>query len=228
MPIFDLFQKRLIAVMALTVALAPVAVLAAGKNSAASASKISPKETIRMYRYTNKDGVLVTSNSIAPEYARKGYQVVNLGGAVLETIAPEPTAEERAEFEQGEKNKVSAAQQLEDDKQLLLRYTTAEEIQDSKKRKLTEIEDKVKMLNANVSTIGQQIVFEQQKAANLERNGQPIPPAQLAKIDSLQNELKVTESQLNDRKKEVAEESQRFDWEIERYNFLVQKHGLTK
>ncbi len=224
MPIFNLFQKRLIAVMALTVALTPAVVLAAGKNSTASSSK----EAIRMYRYTNKDGVLVTSNSIAPEYARKGYQVVNLGGAVLETIAPEPTAEERAQFEQGEKNKVSAAQQLEDDKQLLLRYTTAEEIQDSKKRKLTEIEDKVKMLNANVSTIGQQIGFEQQKAANLERNGQAIPPAQLAKIESLQNELKVTESQLNDRKKEVSEESQRFDWEIERYNLLVKKHGLAK
>jgi hypothetical protein len=61
-----------------------------------------------MYRYTDDKGVVVTGNSIAPEYARKGYQIVTITGVVLQTIPPEPTTEEREKIAQENQNKLSA------------------------------------------------------------------------------------------------------------------------
>jgi hypothetical protein len=181
---------------------------------------------IRMYRYKNDQGVMVTASTISPEYARKGYQVVNMSGVVLETIPPEPTAEERAQLEQNRQQQLSAAQQMEQDKQLLLRYTNLDELKNAKQRKLSEIDSKIKMLQGNISALGQQIEFEQGTAADFERTGRPVPPAQLQKIEALQQERKVLESQVVSRQQELAEETQRFDHEIERYTFLEQqRHG---
>ena len=173
-----------------------------------------------MYRYTDDKGAVVTGNSIAPEYARKGYQIVTITGVVLQTIPPEPTAEEREKIAQDNQNKLSAEQQQEQDKQLLLRYSTLEEIQFAKKRKLTEIDNKIVLLNSNVGTLQSQIGVEQQRAAMYERNGQPVPAALLKKIEDLQQELKITEGQVTSRKQELADETIRFDHEIERLTYL--------
>jgi hypothetical protein len=194
--------------------------LAAKPTGRTAATKQSSESGIHMYRYTNDKGVVVTGNTIEPEYARKGYQIVTLSGQVLETIPPEPTAEDRARIAQDAQNKVSAAQQVEKDKQLLLRYSTVDEIQFAKKRKLSEIENKIVLLNSNVATLESQITVEQQRAATFERNGQSIPPALLKKIDDLQQALKVTESQVVSRKQELADETVRFDADIERLTIL--------
>jgi hypothetical protein len=191
----------------------------------ATASKTSGTTNIRMYRYTNNAGVLVTGNSISPEYARKGYQVVAPNGEVLETIAPEPTKEERAQYEQKAKDKLTAAKQTEQDKELLLRYSTLDEIKLAKERKLTEIDNKIRMLNSNITTLNQQIDFQQQSAAGFERDGQAVPIPVLSKIEALHQEMKISENQLADRKKEYEGENARFAQETERFIYLESKRS---
>jgi len=203
----------------LLVALIPLASVNAHAKKPPAATKSASTE-LHMYRYTNDSGVVVTGNSIAPEYARKGYQVVTITGTVIQTIPPEPTAEERAKIAQASQDKISAAQQLEQDKQLLLRYSTLDEIQFAKKRKLTEIDNKIVLLNSNVTTLKSQVDTEQQRAAVYERNGQPVPAALLKKIDDLQQELKITEGQVTSRQQELADETTRFDKDIARLTIL--------
>ena len=197
----------------------PLASMAVHAKKPPAATKSAGKE-LQMYRYTNDKGVVVTGNSITPEYARKGYQVVTITGTVIETIPPEPTAEERAKIAQASQDKISAAQQLAEDKQLLLRYSTLDEIQLAKKRKLSEIDNKIILLNSNVTTLKSQIDAEQQRAAVYERNGQPVPAALLKKIEDLQQELKITEGQVTSRQQELAEETIHFDSDIARLTIL--------
>jgi hypothetical protein len=187
---------------------------------ASSAAFAETKPQVHMYRYTNSKGTVVTSNSIAPEFARKGYQIVTIGGDVLQTVPPEPTAEDRAKAAQDAKDKLSVAQQAEEDKQLLLRYSTMDEIQFAKQRKLAEINNKIVLLNSNVSTLESQIDAEQQRAATYERNGQPVPSILLKKIDDLKKELKATNDQVASRKQELADETVRFDKETARLTIL--------
>jgi hypothetical protein len=188
----------------------------------------SADPNMHMYRYTNAQGVMVTGNSIAPEYARKGYQVVTLSGQVLETIPPEPTAAEREKMAQDKLDKISAAEQREQDKQLLLRYNTLDEIQLAKKRKLSEIENKIVLLNSNDATIKSQIDVEQQRAATYERNGQAVPPVLLKKIDDLQKESKITGDQIDSRKQELADETTRFDTDIARLTVLEKNRSKQR
>lgn len=212
--------KLNIARLLLALSMASMAGHAAAKPAGPTAAKKPGESAIHMFRYTNDKGVLVTGNTIDPEYARKGYQIVTLSGQVLETVPPEPTAEDRARIAQDAQNKVSAAQQVEKDKQLLLRYSSVDEIQFAKKRKVSEIENKIVLLNSNVATLESQVSVEQQRAATYERNGQTIPPALLKKIDDLQQALKVTESQVTSRKQELTDETARFDADIERLTIL--------
>lgn len=195
----------------------PVA-LALVSGNAAFANE--PGKKMQMYRYTNDKGVMVTGNSISPENARKGYQIVTTAGDVIQTIPPEPTAEERAKIAQAQQDKVSAAKQAELDKQLLLRYSNQEEIEFAKKRKITEIENKIVLLNSNQANIQAQIDTEQQRAATYERNGQPVPEALITKIDSLKNELDITKDQIVSRQAESKEETARFDSDMARLKVL--------
>lgn len=171
---------------------------------------------MHMYRYTSDDGALVTSNTITPEYARKGYQIVTVTGVVLSTVAPEPTPEERAKLAEQAKDKLSAEQQKAHDKDLLLRYNSVDDINIAKKRRLEEINNQIALLSSNVSSLQSQMDTEHQRAAVYERNGQPVPQTQLDKISDLQTAITVTEDQVKQRQQDLADETARFDKDTQR------------
>lgn len=202
--------------LACLIALAP-AVAAAVKESGA-VDELKPGTY--MYRYTTDSGEKKTASIIPPQFAKNGYEIVSLKGTVLKTVAPEPTAEERAELAKNAEHKVTEEQQRELDKQLLLRYSSVADIEGEKKRKLAEIDAKAKMLEVNESATEQQIAAEQRKAAQAERNGQQVPPAVVTALNNLQQELKVLGNQRQTRAQEMIDEAQRFDQEIERFKTL--------
>jgi hypothetical protein len=193
--------------------------------SASSSSADTAKTEMHMYRYTDDKGALVTGNSISPEYARKGYQIVTVTGVVLSTVAPEPTAEERAKLAEQAKDKLNAEQQKAHDKDLLLRYNSLNDIAIAKQRRLDEINNQIVLLHSNVGTLKSQMDTEHQRAAIFERNGQPVPKVQLDKIADLQQAIKVTEDQLAQRKQELVDETARFDKDTERLSTLNKSRG---
>ena len=206
---------------ALTQGLLTAALLAGASGSYADTAKTE----MHMYRYTNDQGALVTGNSISPEYARKGYQIVTVTGVVLSTVAPEPTAEERAKLAEQAKDKLNAEQQKAHDKDLLLRYNSLDDIAIAKQRRLDEINNQIVLLNSNVGTLKSQMDTEHQRAAIFERNGQPVPKVQLDKIADLQQAIKVTEDQVAQRKQELVDETARFDKDTERLILLNKNRG---
>lgn len=205
----------------LTQGLLTAALLASAGSSYADTAKTE----MHMYRYTNDQGALVTGNSISPEYARKGYQIVTVTGVVLSTVAPEPTAEERAKLAEQAKDKLNAEQQKAHDKDLLLRYNSLDDIAIAKQRRLDEINNQIVLLNSNVGTLKSQMDTEHQRAAIFERNGQPVPKVQLDKIADLQQAIKVTEDQVAQRRQELVDETARFDKDTARLLVLNKSRG---
>lgn len=173
-----------------------------------------------MYRFTNDQGVVQTSSAIPPQYAKNGYELVSLKGTVLRVVAPEPTEEERQALLAKAQDQLSEAEQRELDKQLLLRYSSEVDIQSEKKRKLAEIDAKIKMLEVNEQSTRQQIEHEQRKAAQAERNGQKVPESVVTALNNLQQEQRVLVNQREARLQEEKEEAARFDREIERFKQL--------
>ena len=144
---------------------------------------------------------------------------------MLSTVAPEPTAEERAKIAEQAKDKLNAEQQKLHDRDLLLRYNSVNDITIAKQRRLDEINNQIVLLNSNVSTLKSQMDSEHQRAAIFERNGQPIPQVQLDKISDLQKAIKVTEDQVAQRKQELVDETARFDKDSARLILLNQQRN---
>src|SRR5688572_26463459 len=95
-----------------------------------------------LFRYKNEQGTLVTSHILPPEMAYKGYQIVTVGGDVLQTIAPAPTDAEKGKI-------LQAIEQEKYDKSLLLRYGTLADLLKAQKRKIGEMEAKRSVLLSN-------------------------------------------------------------------------------
>lgn len=180
-------------------------------------------EAITMYRYKNEQGTLVTSSRIPPEYAKRGYQIVNMSGAVLQEVPPEMTPEERARYEAEQEGKLSQAQQAEKDKQLLLRYSSLEELERARDRKTQEVDSKLTILEANIANFRQQLENEQQNAAKMERSGREVPPAIIKKIEGLKQELQASEAHRKVLLDESSKEKATFTQDIERYKFLNER-----
>jgi hypothetical protein len=166
-----------------------------------------------LFRYKNEQGTLVTSHILPPEMAYRGYQIVTVGGDILQTVAPAPT--------EAEKDKIlQAIEQEKYDKSLLLRYGSLAELLRAQKRKMEEMEAKRSVLLSNQSNLKAQIEAEQAKAANFERQGRPVPDLILTAMESQWGNLERTEDQIRIIHQGIENEKARYHTEINRYKQL--------
>lgn len=134
-----------------------------------------------LYRYVDSKGVTVLDRQVPPEYAGKGYQVLNARGRVLQTVAPAPTAEELARLQ---------AQKVQDEAnaQLLQRYSSVHEVDKAQARKLAELDAMIASIQTNLQALLAQQVSLQGQAAEQERAGHEVSPQLLGQLAGLRDE----------------------------------------
>ena len=198
-----------------------ISTLTLAKAPAKSSSSSSKGGEVRLFRYKNDQGTLVTSSSIPPEYAKRGYKIVSQNGTVIEDVPAEMSQEERQKLAE---SKISAAEQREKDKLMLLRYSDVGELMQARDRKLGELENKIKSQESNMTTIDNQIAAEQQNAANFERSGKEVPKSTLQKLQDLYKDQQIAQEQLKIFKETLAQDSKQFESDIARYEYLTNQH----
>ena len=134
-----------------------------------------------LYRYVDSKGVTVLDRQVPPEYAGKGYQVLNSRGRVLQTVAPAPTAEELAHL-QAQKAQADA------NAQLLQRYSSVHEVDKAQARKLAELDGMIASIQTNLQGLLAQQVSLQGQAAEQERAGREVSPQLLGQLAGLRDE----------------------------------------
>jgi len=163
----------------------------------------------KIFRY-KVDGHQVTTYILPPEAAGLGYEIVNSKGDVLQVVKPAPTdAEKPAMLAQIEQDKF--------DKNLLLQYSSLDELKQAQSRQLEQLDAKMAVLKGNFSNIRSQIDAEQVKAAGFERQGRPVPEDSLKKLETLYASYEQVETDMHDREREIADEKAHFQYEIERF-----------
>jgi len=162
---------------------------------------------MKFYRYINDKGVKVLNHTIPPKYAQKGYEIVNAKGQLLKRVAPAPTAEELAKA-------ASERQIRERFLELNRRYKNTEEIESAKKRRLSNINTNIAILEANISNLMTQISNHQKNAANFEREGRSVPASLLQKIQVAKAELAVAKDSLKIRQKEYQSVQDQFNIDL--------------
>ncbi len=131
-----------------------------------------------LYRYVDDKGTTVLSRQgVPPEHISKGYEVLNDQGRVIRVIPPAPSAEEMKRL-LAEKARASS------DAQLLRFYSTPEDVERARQRKLAELDGLIGVARGNLQSVRTQQANLQSQAADHERAGRPVPANLLVQIDN--------------------------------------------
>ncbi|HCV79051.1 DUF4124 domain-containing protein [Pseudomonas oryzihabitans] len=135
-------------------------------------------QAAELYRYLDRNGTLVIDRQgVPPEYAGKGYDVLNEQGRVIRKVAPALPA---AELDRRERER----QQALVDGQLRKLYSNVEDVDRAKARKLTELDGLMQIKKANLEATRQLQSQLMQQAAVQQRNGQALPADLQARLDA--------------------------------------------
>jgi hypothetical protein len=190
------------------IGLALAALIAVGNVSAAGT---------RLYRYTTDKGVVAVDDHVPPEFAKNGYEVLSPDGRVLETVPRQLTGEEGARKRAAE----AEAKRLQEwDKNLLLRYSSVDDIASARDRALYEIDIRLSILRSNLASVKGQVEREQEKAADIERRGSAVPEAISTNIDKLKAEVAGIEDSITERLKDKETTRASYQKDIDRFKTL--------
>ena len=186
---------------------------------AASASALLLAATVaeaRMYRYTDENGQIVISNTIPQEASRRGYDILNNKGRVIESIEPAPTEEEIAAREAEEQRQQALKRQQEEDRKLLKRYSHPDQAVRAMHRKIRELEGLNQLKRGNISVIVSQLNSEESRAADMERAGRAVPESTLEKIRRLESQIREIEREIASQSAEIQALREGYEADIRR------------
>lgn len=171
----------------------------------------------KLYRYTNDRGVVAVDDHVPAEFVKNGYEVLSRDGRVLETVPRQLTGEEGVRKRAAE----AEAQRLQDwDKNLLLRYSTVDDIAAARDRALREIDSRISILRSNLGAAKSQVEREQEKAADIERRGGKVPEAITDNLGKLKQEASGIEVSIAERLQEKDNTRAQYERDIERFKTL--------
>ncbi|SNB57998.1 protein of unknown function [Marinobacter sp. es.042] len=176
----------------------------------------SAQAAANMYRYTDENGQIVISSTIPQEATKRGYDILNDNGRVIDTIPPAPTEEEIAAREAEKQRQKELAEQREQDRALLKRFSHPDQAVRAMHRKIRELEGLIQLKRGNISVISSQLDNEQSRAANMERAGREIPEGTLEKIRRLESQIRDIEREITSQTQEIEELRKAFEADIER------------
>lgn len=141
---------------------------------------------IVFYRYVDSRGVTVLDRQgVPPEYAGKGYEVLNQRGRVIQVVPPAPTADQAREAQAAAQ---AAKVQSDADAQLLHLYSSVSDVDRARTRKLAEIDALISVAQSNIQGLANQQASLQSQAADQERAGHPVPQGLIDQMSDLQDQ----------------------------------------
>jgi len=177
-----------------------------------------------MYRFRNAEGIMVVGYQVPPEAVSGGYEVLNDKGMVVKVVPRELTDEERKERDAEERLQREAAEEQERlrkwDESLMLRYSTVADIEDAKRRAMGNLEIRLAILKGNRRGYKQQVENYQAQLADAERAGEKVDVEHLREIENLQQQIVGIDKDIAKREQEIAEISESYDADIERFEML--------
>ena len=177
-----------------------------------------------LYRYRNDAGVLVVDFHVPAEYTYKGYEVLNESGMVIDVVPRALTEDEKADASSSARLKKEAeaerARLKAWDESLLLRYSSVADIEDARDRALRDLKIRVSILKSNRRSLRQKVENAQARVAEVERSGGNANQTELEDINSLKNEIDVTERQIDERQKQIDEVYASYQADIDRFGLL--------
>lgn len=174
-----------------------------------------------LYRYNNEDGVPVINSTIPAHYAQNGYEIINAAGQVIKAVPPAPS---NADIEKAEKEQKALAAY----KVLKRRYSSVNDIENAKQRKLANIDTNISILNGTIRNLTSNINLLVSRAAEQERAGRKVHQGILTQLEASKAELQISEDLLQYRQDEYLETTKKYDYDIRAFIYGEKLEKLQK
>lgn len=177
-----------------------------------------------LYRYKNDVGGTVVDWHVPPEYAGRGYEVLNAQGEVVEVVPRQLSPDELQSKDLVERLKQNAeverARLAEWDKFLLVRYSSIDDIDAAHERALRELKIRLSILASNQRVSRSRLESLLARVADTERRGDAPLKQDVEAISALRTEIASTGRAIEEREAQVLEVTQDYRQDRERFEQL--------
>lgn len=184
----------------------------------------------KMYRWVDKDGNVHYSDSVPPEHNDQARERLNDQGVVVEETAraktKEELAEEAAKLAEAEAYRQQLLEQKRKDDVLRASYTSEEDIQRNRDKKIAGIDRMMAITTASMSSNQKALSKLVNRAADLERAGKPVSDALKSQIDNIRGQIAGQEDQLARREAEKEEAEAQYQFELNRYREMEKRYEV--
>lgn len=174
------------------------------------------------YRYRDDNGSVHLGYSVPPEFVDNGYEVLNENGMVVDVVLPKSVLDERAArlLEEAEARHQQELQASKDEA-LLRFYSSPEDVERVRERKLQELQNFIDIQKANILANRKRLAALQSQAASMERNGQKVTEKILSTLDTLEHKISDAKQAIKLKEEEKERTWLAFELDIERLNELL-------
>lgn len=165
------------------------------------------------YRYKNADGETVMDSMIPAEYVNSGYDVLNSSGQLIERVPP---VQQVDSLEAAQANQI--ADRALSDQVLLTSYSTVEEIDAHRQRKLLAIEREMSIIETDQRVV--QIEIDKAELQVADFADQEVPADITEHLADLRGTLVKLADQLVRRQVEMVEIDEEFVGKMDRFRQL--------
>ena len=174
-----------------------------------------------LYRYKNDVGGTVVDWRVPPEFAGRGYEVLNAQGQVVEVVPRQLSSGELQNKDLVKRLQqeatVERARLAKWDKFLLLRYSTVEDIDAARDRALRDLKIRLSILASNQRTARNRLESVLARVADMERRGDVPLEQDLDAIAALRADIANTGRAIKERDAQVLEVTDSFDEDRSRF-----------
>lgn len=176
------------------------------------------------YKWKDAQGNVHFDDVLPPEAMQVGYDIVNVNGLTIRHVERLRTAEEikadEADAVRKATDKRVADEQAKADQQTLAAYPTEADLVDGQKAQLAMLEQNIHATEISLQSQEKSLTEMLSHAAELDRNGKPVPATLQSQIDTLRRNIEQQKAYIANKGQEKVDAVKRFEGELERYRRL--------
>lgn len=202
----------------------PPILLMAFLLSVATAEAVAQKSDHNRYKWRDASGILHYGDSLPPEAARSGYEIVNPQGIVIKRVAREKTAAELAAAkvaaarEKGEREAAEARARA--DTQLVTNFPEEEDLLRAQRQRIEMLDQQVGAARISLRNQEQTLAELLENAADSERADKALTKRESDQIAGMRKQVDAQRAMVERREAERHDAEIRFGKEVERYREL--------
>lgn len=178
----------------------------------------------KLYRWTDKDGNVHYTDQLPPEAAQDKREELNRQGITVRTTERARTPEEQAEWEAEqarlEAERIAAEEAAKMDAVLIGSYPTEADLQRAYNERFDLLEQSLESARVGIRSQEKSLAELLAHAADLERDGQKVPPAITDSIARTRDQVNDQRAYLERRETERAALQTEYDQLLARYREL--------